>query len=54
MKLIVEENLGWDPEIRAENCLNLEEALKEIARMIGEGWFSGNDSPLGWDWELHE
>ena len=53
-RLLVEENSGWDPEIRAENCLELAEALKAIAQMIEDGCYSGNDYPLGWDWELHE
>lgn len=55
MKLIIEENGGWDPEIRAENCLELPEALKVIARMIEvDGFYAGLDSPMGWNWELKE
>ena len=54
MKLIVEENPGWDPDIRAENCFDLPNALREIVRMIEDGFYSGLDCPMGWDWELHE
>ena len=53
-KLVVMENPGWDPEIMEENCLDLVEALKAIAQMIDDGFYSGMDSPMGWDWELHE
>lgn len=52
MRLIVEPNLGWSPEYREKNCPGLVEALKVIAQMIDEGWYSGSDSPLGWDWQL--
>ena len=53
-RLVVEENGGWDPKERADNCHDLETALKEIARMIEEGFYAGFDSPLGWDWELKD
>ena len=54
MKLIVTESSGWDEKAREENCLDIKDALVRISEMIEDGGHAGNDSPLGWDWELHE
>ena len=50
MKIIIEQ-IEDEPE---DWAVEMAEAVRAIADLIDQGFYSGWENPPGWEWELHE